>query len=132
MHYTLGQTGGAGRIHDVEQLIVAGAHGRFIVGGGITHRYIVSHYVLAKIFSVLPGCSRRRNPDPVTHIGLVATTMELTHRVDEFFAEDKCSRTAVLENKFKLVRHQAPIERNNDAADLGDREIGFDKLGTIH
>jgi hypothetical protein len=65
-------------------------------------------------------------------IGLFTAPLQVPYNGLKFLSINQGLCPAVLDNELKLIRHETPIQRHNNSADLCDSDKRLDKLNTIH
>ena len=123
MDDALRQPRGAGGVHDVDHVVVGCADFRLGIARGVSECPVVR---------AEKGDLAVRDLQPIVDIGLVATTVQLGHGVDEVVVEDQPRRTAVLQDELQLVRHKAPVQGHDHRTDLAEGEEQLHELGAVH
>ena len=94
VYHALWQAGGAGCVHDVEHVVVTGAHGRFSGIGGIPEGAVVAGEI---------GALAARHLQPLDDVRLVAAAMQIRHRIHEVVVEDQPRGATVLQDELQFV-----------------------------
>ena len=123
MHHALGQTGRAGGVHDVEDVVVLRTCWWRRGVGGVAPGVVGTAEV---------GRRAAAGFDPAGDVGGVTAGVQLADHIGKFLAVDQRGGTAVLQDEGELVSHQTPVERHDHRADARDGEIAFDELGAVH
>ena len=112
MHDTLWQTSSTRCVHDVEQVIIKCSDHWL----GCWRRVNNCIEVLSKRRCVV--CTTGMNPK--RNIGLIASRMQLSNSWRELFAIEQHRATRIFKNKFQLIWHKTPVQRNNYPTNFRD------------
>lgn len=125
VHDTFGQASRSRRVHDEQEIVVAGHHLGFFLAGGGQNAFVM--------FGPFGSGILGADVDPAVYFGRSRpAVVKIGAHLCELGAEQHRFGSAVIENERKLVSHQPPVQSDGYTADFAQPVEALNELVAVH